>query len=130
MIIYVVMKGAYSDRHVVTATLDHEKAEKIAERFSDDYDDCWIDEFEDGDFMLRQLWYVSFYGDGSIQCVQKENDEYYYIDYFGNDPTHWNTLYGKVYEVWTRVFADNEEHALKIASEKRAELLARMNDLI
>ena len=130
MKIYVVMKGEYSDRHVVTATLDPVKAKKIAEKFSDACDDCWIDEFEDGDFMLRDLWYVSFYGDGSIQCVSKENSEYYYEGAYNDKSIRWNTRNGKVHAVWMYVFADNEKHAIKIVTEKRAEFLAQQNGLI
>lgn len=130
MKIYVIMKGAYSDRHVVTATLDPVKAKKIAEKFSDDYDDCWIDEFEDGDFMLRDLWYVSFYGDGSIQCVSKENSEYCYEGAYNDKSIRCNVRNGKVHAVWMYVFADNEEHAIKIATDKRAEFLAQQNGLI
>lgn len=131
MKIYVVMKGAYSDRHVVTATTDPEKAKKIAEKFSDDWDDAWIDEFEDGDFMLRQLWYVSFLGDGTVETVRREDSEYYYEDAYKGRSIHWNkTRTSKVYEVWMYIFADNEEHAVKIATEKRAEFLAQQNGLI
>lgn len=130
MKIYVVMKGAYSDRHVVTATTDPEKAKKISEKFSDDWDDCWIDEFEDGDFMLRQLWYVSFFYDGSVDTVRRENDEYYYEGAYNDKSIRWNTRNGIIHDVWMYVFADNEEHAIKIATDKRAEFLAQQNGLI
>lgn len=130
MKIYVVMKGIYSDRHVVTATVDPDKAKKIAEKFSDDWDDAWIDEFEDGDVMLKNLWYVRFNFKGEVETVELETDEHYYNKPDEVNRVHWNNYKYKLHDTWVYVFADDEEHAIKIATEKRAEFLAQRNGLI
>ena len=60
--LYVITKGEYdsSDYHICAATVSKEKAEIIKKLFSDkyNYDDCRIEEFEDGDGEddIRIMW--------------------------------------------------------------------------
>ena len=131
MKIYVVTKGGYSEYHIVTATTDREKAEKLAKKFSDDCEDAEVEEYEDSDVYLRKLWYVRFNENGEVEKIKLESDAFYYTSDKVNCVCY-NTCgcYGIIYETWVYVFADTEEEAIKIASEKRAEFLAKMNGLV
>lgn len=120
MKIYVVTKGSYSDYHIVAATLDKEKAEKIAKRFSDNYDECDVEEYEDSEVVLKPYWYVRFQKDTSevIELCDESRDDY---------ALHTLNLVNEYRDgnIAIRVAADTPEEAIKIASEKRAEYLAK-----
>ena len=119
--IYVVTKGSCSCYHIVGVTSDHDIAEKIAAKFSDEYDDCVIEEYVDGEVMLRPAFDVWCNKDGSVSSVERCVTEY---DYAGL------TLieeYRRGLKV--TVSADTEEAAVKIAAEKRAQWLAEKNGL-
>lgn len=118
--IYVVTKGSYSDYHIITATTDEEVANKIAKKFSDGWDRASVEVYEDAELYMKPVFYVRFEQNGDVhQIYNKSSNVYYYENInecnFGVD--------GK--RVYAIVQADNEEHAIKIASEKRAEFLAR-----
>lgn len=121
MKIYVVTKGQYSDYHIVAATLDKEKAERMAKRFSDKWDECEVEEYEDGDIDFRPYWDVRFKKATSdiVRCDALGSlDECYIHDLYTFD-TDINRNLRVV------VAADTSEEAIKIASEKRAEYLAK-----
>lgn len=120
MKIYVVTKGSYSDYHIVAATLDKEKAEAIAKRFSDKWDDCDVEEYEDCEVDTRPYWNVTFEGSTSniIDCKLSDMGEY--------DIGLLNVFRKNIYrESYVTVAADTEKEAIKIAAEKRAEYLAK-----
>lgn len=131
MKIYVVTKGSYSDYHIITATTDPEKAKKIAEKFTDKWDDAKVEEYEDSDIYLKNLWYVVFEANGEVRHVRLERSAFYYDandeEYVGR--IRYNTYLGHPNGTWIHVFADDEEGAIKIAAEKRAEFLAKKNGL-
>lgn len=120
MKIYVVTKGQYSDYHIVAATLDKEKAEKIAKRFSDKWDDCAVEEYEDCEVDLRPYWDVRFKKGTSdiVRCEHSGIGEYY-MDALNKFQIDINKNLRVI------VAADTSEEAIKIASEKRAEYLAK-----
>lgn len=126
MKIYVITKGVYSDYHTVAATTDLETAKKLAERFTDRYDDARIEEFDEASPVILPMWLVSFYQDGSVKMCEKRSpsDSYAYSHLNAcstmNDWNKPNTQYITVY-----VEADTQERAIKIAAEKRAEYLAQ-----
>lgn len=121
MKIYVVTKGSYSDYHILAATLDKEKAEKIAKRFSDKWDESKVEVYEDSNIELRPYWYVKFEESTGnvIECSSDREFDDYRIDrlnIFEED------VRGNLY---THVAADTPEEAIKIAAEKRTEYLAK-----
>ena len=124
MKIYVVTKGSYSDYGIIAATLDEEKAKKIAEKFSDRWDAAEVEVYEDSDVYLKRSWFIIFDKDGNVSVVEnKDNSEYAYgrIDNIGRN------ICGEVY---TYVVADKPEEAVKIASEKYAMFVAKEKGLI
>lgn len=131
MKIYVVTKGSYSDYHIITATTDPEKAKKIAEKFTDKWDDAKVEEYENSDIYLKNLWYVVFEANGEVKHVHLERSAFYYDandeEYIGR--IRCNPHLGLSNGAWIHVFADDEEGAIKIAAEKRAEFLAKKNGL-
>ena len=128
---YAVTKGAYSDYHIITITADAEKAKKIAKKFSDTWDEAGVEEYEEDDMMLRDLWEVDFDDKGNAFKAQLQHDLYYYRQAY-----IWSYAYRahpdnrSIKSLVTYVFADSKEAAIKIAAEKRAEYLAEKNGLI
>lgn len=121
---YAVTKGSHSDYHIITITTDAEKAARLANKFSDRYDEARVEEYEESDIFVRDLWRVNFDRHGDVISVKQETNDYYYGDaYMCRED-----LYGSNF--WIYVFADSEEAAIKIAAEKRAEYLAAKNGLI
>ena len=118
MKIYVVTKGHYSDYHIITATTNAEKAKKIAKNFNEDYDKTNIEIFEDSELYVNPLWVIAFDSDGDVLDMRKTTNEYYFDSINQVEPSG----DGKTMSIC--VSAENAEHAIKIASEKRAEYLA------
>ena len=118
MKIYVVTKGHYSDYHIITATTNEEKAKKIAKNFNDDYDKTNIEIFEDSELYANPFWEISFDSDGDVMDMRRTNNEYCFDNINQAEPCD----DGKT--MYICVSAENAEHAIKIASEKRAEYLA------
>lgn len=131
--VYVVTKGCYSDYHIVSVWSDKEKAEKIAKYWSYGCDSAEVEEWELDPDMPDDI---------------SSMKEYYHIKYarpIGFDKGFWTaekiSKHGKDAEndvEWTMernnyswfemdIFTDcvkDEDHAIKIAQDKRAELIA------
>ena len=122
--IYVVTKGDYSDYHIITATTDKKLANEIAKKFNAD-----VEIYEDAEIMLKPLYLVEFDGKGDIcAIIDKSNYEYWYGDVSEYRPYHkHHPSYGGGY---VYVTADNADHAIKIANEKRAEFLAKKAGIV
>ncbi len=124
---YVVTKGCYSDYHIVAVTTNRGVAEQIANKFGGEY--SWgrtcIEEYEDGEIMLRPAWMVTFDRSGNAVGCEACEDEYDYED-IGRVIER-----GRGYDrtICCYVSADTEEAAIKIAAEKRAMYLAEKNGL-
>ena len=117
MKIYVVTKGNYSDYHIVAATLVKERAEEIAKRFSDKWEECNIEEYEDSEAALKPYWNVKF-KNGISECVSVGASSY--VLRYLNDVEEYED--GRLD---VSVAADTPEEAIKIAAEKCAEYLAK-----
>ena len=131
MKIYVVMKGEYSDRHVVCVTLNKEVAEAMAKRFTEyESEPCYIDEFEDAaEFVeTRKVYRVIFLKDGSHKVTEMNDYDDYEWQKACNkeigDCIWWDKA------IWAYCFADNAEHAFKIACDRRAKYLAEKEGII
>lgn len=121
--IYVVTQGSYSAYGIVGATTDYEVAKKIADKFSDRWDPCRIEEYPEGEYMLRPAWSVYFDKSGNaVRCERATSDYKYHRIH--DRPTRTIT-----YDFIISVSADTEEAAIKIAAEKRAQYLAEENGL-
>lgn len=111
MKLYAVTKGSYSDYHIITLSRSKRRAERIAQKCSDKYDDAVVEEYEDSDFIERPIWHVLFYRDGF-----KKASTVPYEDQFSFDKPL-NTV--KEFELFCRfeVYceAKDEAHAIKTA---------------
>lgn len=119
MKIYVVTQGCYSDYHIITATTDEKLANEIAKKFSDGWDKARVEEYEDTEPYLKPIFFVRFDRQGKVIAIYNKSKESIFYKAI-------NECDFDVYRnIYVTVQADNEEHAIKIASEKRAEFLAR-----
>lgn len=125
MKIYVVTKGTYSDYHIITATLDEERAKKIAELCSDCYEECDVEVYEDGQETIKPIYEVVF--DNKTGDV---NEVYTECSSYGFRHINEVRISPIVKSTYVYVFADSSEEAIKIAAEKRAEHLAKKEGLV
>ena len=124
--IYVITQGTYSAYRIIGATTDRGAAEKIAKKFSDDSEECRIEEYPEGETLLRNLWRVFFKKNGDVfRCDLSD----YHRDYYEDGLGIIDTVYKRDYDLIVTVEADSEEAAIKIAAEKRAMYLANKNGL-
>lgn len=128
--IYVITAGEYSDYHVCAVTTDRERAEQLRKRyFRESYDGAEIEEFIDGDPEageckdLRPIWnaYLNAKKEWTIYTEKYINGD------FTNrfelvDPKYITGLSSTIFRA--DVDAPDEEHALKIAQDKYAKLIA------
>ena len=124
--IYIVTKGSYSSYRIVAATTDCDIAKRIAAKFSDDCEDAVVEEFPDAEVMLKNIWSVYFTKSGEVWTCVLSTDEY---DYHKRLGAVIDTVWKRDYDLIITVEADNEEAAIKIAAEKRAQYLAEKNGL-
>lgn len=127
MTVYVIMQGQYSEIHIVTVTLDKEKAEKLAKYHSRLEDEAWVDEFETDETPDEKLnsmvpvYYVAINTDGSstVKISSYWNSEIPYEPRFNvrDDRNMIFTAY---------LTAPDEAHALKIARDRRAKMLSEL----
>ena len=122
---YVIMKGIYSDKHIVAVTCDKEKAEKIKECYSDDWNNARIEEWDEP--MISFLPYYRITCDttiGEYEVEKKSPEELYgeevncIYEYYHNDGFN------------ITVRAENEDVALKIARDLWAEYKAKKEELV
>lgn len=124
--IYLVTQGEYSDYCVVGAFSTKEKAQKFIgenEGSGYSYDSKMIEEFEiDAGEAQRaaglSYWQVSMDKAGSVTGLDNNQHEGPEADYFVG--THGEIL---VASMWAR----DEKHAIKIANERRLQLIALNN---
>lgn len=135
MKVYVITSGTYSDYHICAVATDIERAEKLAMLYTDNCDEASIEEYdtEDDTEALQALDFsrlpfrVKFDVLGEVQDVGR-----YGFDHF-EPKTYWSlapTL-GNLDKtrLIVMLYAPDEEAAVKIAAEKRAEFLARVGGL-
>ena len=122
--VYIITKGIYSDYHICAATLDKNTAVKLAKKYSEDgWADAVIEEHVLDDFTegARFMYCVTF-GNYGISCGFEEYEHTENIVYHKNAFTGEDSMI--VY-----VKAQDEEHAKKIAQDRRAEYLANLEEV-
>lgn len=123
--VYVITKGTYSDYHICAVTLDKDTAVKLAKKYSEEsWDEAVIEEHVLEDFTEgeRFMYCVSF-GDYGMSCNFEEYEHKEYIACYKNKRTGKDRMI--VY-----VKAKDEEHAKKIAQDRRAEYLANKEGVL
>jgi hypothetical protein len=122
-IVYVVMKGYYSDRHIVGICSTEDKADELALLASDSWEDAQVDEY-----VLDPLvpgrpegtlpFYVIMRYSGDTDSVRREGID---LESPSLSPANY---YGRDNLIIFHCWATDEEHAVKIANERRTSLIA------
>lgn len=124
MKVYVIMRGEYSERHIVTVTLDKEKAEKLAKYHSDLVCEAWVDEFETDETpdeelnMMIPAYSVTIKKDGSSEVKGYNVNAPFEPRFYIADER------GMLFTA--HLTAPDEAHALKIARDRRAKMLSEL----
>lgn len=112
MKIYAITKGTYSDYHICALTINKEKAKRLKELYTDEWNDVSIEIFEDGeDYELNLFWFCDENG---------RNPQLY--EYPRKEQVAVNRS-GKMYGVY--LYAKDKEHAEKKAHDMIAEYKAK-----
>ena len=116
MKVYVITKGCYSDYSIYGVTLDKKHAEEMKKYFSDEYDEAEIEEYDTDDYKPihegKKQYCVYFRNDGEITCYKYD---------FVYEKANGRILKERFDAYKIYLWAVDEEHALKIASDKMAE---------
>ena len=122
MKIYVVTRGNYSDYHIITATVDPTRAEAIRKLYDGSYEEARVEVF-DSDLILPLLE-----GQWRFLIFFRANGDVYhsYSDMEVDEPNVREFHNG---ELRVTCFARDLEHAIKIASERRAQYIAQKKGL-
>lgn len=122
--IYVVTEGDYSDYHIIAATTDRDIAEKIAAKFTNQWDAPRIEEYANAEVMLKPAWGINFNKSGIVINTYECDSAYDYENIGECCERRWGDC-----ALTVTVSADDVESAIKIAAEKRAKYLAEKLDL-
>lgn len=115
---YVVMRGDYSDKHIVGVTCDQEKAQKIRECYSDSWREARIEEWDESDVNFNNFYEVRY---------DKVDDDYMVEKQSPDEVFDLNIIYEYNHKdgFSVSVQAENEDLALKIARDLYAEYKAK-----
>ena len=121
--IYIVTQGSYSDYHIVSVFSTRALAEKFIELQPTEshYDkleieEYWIDRSKKQIKSGTQMYYITMHRDGTSEVELAD---------FGDEKIDLVKMYRQTEVVLRcRVYAKSEAHAVKIANEKRAQLIA------
>lgn len=116
--VYVITKGAYSDYHICAVAATKEIAEKLCRACSDNRGEAHIEEYDLNENAedVRIMYYVE------LDCGDVEVN----IDLYENKENAWG---GKDYFA-AYVLAKDQDHAVKIAQDRRAEYLAKKEGIV
>lgn len=116
MKVYVITKGSYSDYSIYGVSLDKQKAEVLRKYFSDKYDEGMIEEYDTDLFEPlytgKKPYEIYYCNNGTRHCYLMTYDMYAFNSKICKDRAGGYTV---------NVWAEDEEHALKIADDKLAE---------
>lgn len=127
MKVYIITKGEYSDYHICGVSDDKERAEFLRKYFSDDWRQAEIEIYDTDDFTPvlegNEMYTVTFNPDGTARAYKVDEDARDCYDR-NHKVYSWRTMTatGKFsYAYSVTVFARDNEHAIKIASDILAE---------
>ena len=120
---YVVMKGDYSDRHIIAVTCDEQKAQKIKECYSDGYGSARIQEWEESNISFANYYHIEYNKTNDSYEIEKQSPEYAYEfncihEYYNNNGFE------------ADIQAENKDVALKIARDLYAEYMAKNEGIV
>lgn len=123
--VYIITKGTYSDYHICAVTLDKNTAEKLAKKYSEDsWSEAVIEEHALEDFTKgERFMYCVTFGNNGISCSFEEYEHTEKVFYYKN-------AYSGQGRMVVYVKAQDEDHAKKIAQDRRAEYLAKKEGVV
>ena len=125
--VYVITRGDYSDYHICAVTMDDVKAKTLAKMYSTRYDaanvETWETDTEANVNALngRRQYYVNFNSDGSADVLRNNWDYEDFREGIIEDEYRYFSV---------RLYAKDEDSAIKIAAEKRAKYLAEKEGIV
>lgn len=118
---YVVTAGGYSDYHICGVYSNREKAEYAAQLFRGGVEEFEIDSYpEHPHGMLRFFVRMKHGGESMVGQSDPTGEECSPYEAHRFSADYWTG----VQELWMHVWAKDEQHAVKIANEKRGQLIA------
>jgi len=120
MKVYVITRGDYSDYSIMAVALDKSRAKELATIFSDDMYVANVEEYDSDTYtpIRKPLWFVTFYKD----LPPRVHRYIYGIEHHNYPYVREVAIEQLTYTVYVQ--ADDEEHALKIASDELAKYKA------
>lgn len=126
MKVYVLTCGEYSCYHIVGVLLDEEQAKIAAEVMSDSYNDIEVETYDTDELKFIKpgwkYWTIAF-SERDHTIVDAFRDDYY-LDALGEP-----RLCAINHRWYVDVYAEDEDHAIKNASDKLSKYLAEQNNL-
>lgn len=123
MKVYAIMRGKYSDSYIYGIVSDKNAAKTVCQQLKDTYDGAYYLEYELDDIRLCPMGYKSFIVtyDWSNKLFDVEEKD---------DPSYWiHNIEPVITKIEFFMVAKDEEHALKIAQDRLAELKAEMENI-
>ena len=126
MKVYVLTCGEYSCYHIVGVLLDEEQAKIAAEVMSDRYNDVEVETYDTDDLKFIKpgwkYWTIAF-SERDHAIVDTFLDDYYLVAL--GEPR----ICAINHRWYVDVYAEDEDHAIKSASDKLDKYLAEQNNL-
>ena len=126
MKVYVLTCGEYSCYHIVGVLLDEEQAKIAAEVMSDRYNDVEVETYDTDELKFIKpgwkYWTIAF-SECDHAIVDTFRDDYY-LDALGEP-----RLCTINHRWYVDAYAEDEDHAIKNASDKLSKYLAEQNNL-
>jgi len=127
MKVYIATEGSYSDYHILAVFLDKKKAELFAKCFEtieiEDFDvfkETTLDKIMKCLSLKRDIYFVRMDIDGNTDLIMKEDWELFWFELtMRKEP-----VISAADDLCIYVLAEDEKHAVKIANEKRVQLIA------
>ena len=122
--IFILSEGSYSDFHIVGAAEDKETAELLSEKWDCGYEEYKLNTREDAKYIQNKTLYnVTVWENGNSEvekyCSQEGDARQEPVFCF------WDGMYVGIEPiVIINCWADSPEHAVKIANEKRIQMMA------
>lgn len=144
MKVYAIMRGKYSDSYIYGIVSDKNVAKTVCQQLKDTYDGAYYLEYELDDIRLCPIGYKSFVvtydWSNKLFGVEEKDDpsswDNFYDDLSTGTRIHYEDEYYWIHNVEpviTKIeffmVAKDEEHALKIAQDRLAELKAEMENI-
>lgn len=123
--VYVITRGAYSDYHICAVAATKEIAEKLQKIYSEDFwGDAIIEEYDLNETRddVRVFYDVTFEDDRVSACFNEYGEKESIQFYKGNKSQSDRLI--------VCVRARDEDHAVKIAQDRRAEYLAKKEGVV